>query len=316
MSKHNVVGAALVALTALLAAYFTLSQDALPNGSTARLDAARLPLPVATSPMSGFTGIPAPGHERLGGTEADSLANAQFVALIEQTFVYSRGTDRAHAMAGAQASLLKAVPPHLHARALDLLRRYMEYGEDSMTLPSADIGNLNALRHMFAMREVMRQKFFTAAEIDGLFGEQTRHDQFFVKKQEIQQQADLTAEQRRAAIETAEQALLSDAQRAARKAAVLHLDASAQTEAMNAQAVGADSRFVERALNYGAEAATRLAQLDDEAQRWNMRLDQYARADGDSREQLRKTLFTPEETLRLDAAIELRQQRTARKTNS
>ena len=98
-----------------------------------------------------------------------------------------------------------------------------------------------------------------------------------------------------------------------REEAVLHLYASARIEAMNAQAVSTASRFVERARNYGAEAAARLAQLNDEEQRWNIRLDTYVRADSKSREQLRKTLFTAEEPLRLDAAIELRQQRTARK---
>ena len=51
---------------------------------------------------------------------------------------------------------------------------------------------------MLAMCDVMRQRFFTAAEVEGLFGDQTRHDQFFVRKLEIRQQADITTEQRRA----------------------------------------------------------------------------------------------------------------------
>jgi lipase chaperone LimK len=255
-------------------------------------------------------------REQVGDRVIEALANGQFVALIEQSLAHSGSADRAQAMIEARTSLLKTVPPHLHDRALDLLRRYVEYGEDSMTLPAADIGNLNAMRNMLAMRDVMRQKFFTAAEIEGLFGEQTRHDQFFVRKLELQQQADLTTEQRRIAIETAEQTLLTGAQRAARKEAVAHLDASAQTDAMNAHSVSTELRFVEREQSYGPEAAARLAQLDDETRRWNMLLDQYARASSDTREQLRKSSFTAEEVLRLDAAIELRQQRTARKTNS
>ena len=81
---------------------------------------------------------------------------------------------------------------------------------------------------------------------------------------------------------------------------------------MNAQALSAEFRFAERAQNYGAEAAARLAQLDNESQRWNARLDQYANADSDSRQQLRKTLFSAEEALRLDASVDLRRQRVAR----
>ncbi len=316
MNKRIVVGAAFVALVALSAANLTFTCGALPEGIVKPVDAARWPsiLPIGSTP--GLPPIPAPERERLASNAQDSLLNGQFIALIEQTFANLRSTDRAQAIIDAKASLLKEIPSHLHARALDLLRRYMDYSEDSMSLPAADIANLNALRNMLAMRDVMRQKFFTAAEIEGLFGDQSRHDQFFVRKLEIQQQTDLTAEQRRVAIETAERTLLSDAQRAARKETVLHLDASAQTDAMNAHALSPESRFVERAQNYGAEAAARLAQLDDEAQRWNARLDQYARADADSREQLRKTLFTAKEVLRVDAANEPRQQRSARKSNT
>ena len=310
------MGAALVALAASLALYLTFTDGALSKGSMKPVDVARLPTILPTSSTPGLPPFAAPERERLAGNANDPLANAQFIALIEQTFAHLRGADRAHAIIEARASLLKEIPPHLHASALDLLRRYMNYGEDSMSLPAAELGNLNALRNMLAMRDVMRQKFFTGAEIEGLFGEQTRHDQFFMKKLEIQQRADLTTDQRRVAIDTAEQTLLNDAQRAARTEALLHLNASAQTEAMNAQAMSADSRFVERAQSYGAEAAARLAQLDDEAQRWNTRLDQYAKADSDSREQLSKTLFTAEEALRLDAALALRQQRTARKGNT
>ena len=309
VSQRTVAGAAFVALAVALAAYLASTFAALPGGGVPRvIDAGRTSAVPGGRP-SGLPPIPAPERVRLASSARDPLVNGQFVALIEQTLARSGSSDRTEAMREARALLLKELPQHLHASALDLLRRYVDYSEESMSLPVADIGNLNALRNMLALREVMRAKFFTADEVEGLFGDQTRHDQFFVRKLEIQQKADLTPEQRRVAIESAEQTLLSDEQRAARKESVSHLTASAQTEAMIAQALGDDARFVERAQSYGPEAAARLAQLDAETQRWNARMDEYARADGGTREKLRQTLFTAEESLRLDAAIELRRQR-------
>ena len=62
---------------------------------------------------------------------------------------------------------------------------------------------------------------------------------------------------------------------------------------------------------YGAEAAGRLAQLDQEERDWNARLDQYQQGlaqdlDANGLQQLRGRLFTPQEQLRIDAALALR----------
>lgn len=145
--KRNVIGAALVALLALSAAYFEFTSEGLPNVSMERVDAARLSSILPTGSMSGLPAIPSPERERLASTALNPLVNGQFIALIEQTFAHSRSTDRVQAMIEAKASLLEEIPPHLQARALDLLRRYVDYGEDSMTLPAAELGNLNAAQH-------------------------------------------------------------------------------------------------------------------------------------------------------------------------
>lgn len=62
-----------------------------------------------------------------------------------------------------------------------------------------------------------------------------------------------------------------------------------------------------------ADTAQQLAQLDREERDWQARLDAYAagkaRNDpGPQLNQLRQQLFTPEEQLRIDAALALRQQ--------
>ena len=61
-----------------------------------------------------------------------------------------------------------------------------------------------------------------------------------------------------------------------------------------------------------AKAAQALARLDQEERAWNQKLDDYAAAkaqahDPGQMQALRERLFTPQEQLRLEAALALRQ---------
>ncbi|GKT21976.1 lipase secretion chaperone [Acidovorax sp. SUPP3334] len=72
-------------------------------------------------------------------------------------------------------------------------------------------------------------------------------------------------------------------------------------------------RSQRRGAQAGAQAAERLAQLDGQEQQWQLRLGQYQAAIGSAAAQgrlaqLRDELFTPQEQLRLNAALALRAQ--------
>jgi len=202
-------------------------------------------------------------------------------------------------------------PPDLATRALALAHRYVDYRVALGQLrPPADQTDPQALRTVMAERQRVRRQFFDGDEFDALFSQGLALDEYMLARLEIERNSALTPEQKRSALQEAEQAL-SPAVRAQRAEAVAHEGVAQQTAAFNAQGVDERTRHAQRSAQYGPEAAQRLAQLDREQGDWNARLDQYQQAlastqDPARLQPLRAQLFSPEEQLRLDAALAAR----------
>jgi lipase chaperone LimK len=199
------------------------------------------------------------------------------------------------------------------AQALEMVGRYVDYrvalGEIK---PPSNPSDPDALRAVLDARQRLREKHFSPDEYAALFAQEEELDRFTLARLEIERNPDLTASQKAAAIRDAERDL-SDSQRAARADAVAHVAVAAQSAAFEASGVGEHERYAERRKQYGDAAAQQLAQLDREERDWQVRLDAYAA--GKARNEpaaqlnrLRQQLFTPEEQLRIDAALALRQQ--------
>jgi lipase chaperone LimK len=161
-----------------------------------------------------------------------------------------------------------------------------------------------------AERQRVRRQYFDGDEFDALFSQDLALDAYMLARLEIERNSALTPEQKRSALQEAEQAL-SPAVRAQRAEAVAHEGVAQQTAAFNAQGVDERTRYTQRSAQYGPEAAQRLARLDREQGDWNARLDQYQQAlastqDPARLQPLRAQLFSPEEQLRLDAALAAR----------
>ncbi|MCB1978591.1 MAG: lipase chaperone [Burkholderiaceae bacterium] len=199
----------------------------------------------------------------------------------------------------------------LSTRALALAERYVDYRVALGQLrPPADQTDPQALRTVMAERQRVRRQFFDGDEFDALFSQDLALDEYMLARLEIERNSALTPEQKRSALQEAEQAL-SPAVRAQRAEAVAHEGVAQQTAAFNAQGVDERTRHAQRSAQYGPEAAQRLAQLDREQGDWNARLDQYQQAlastqDPARLQPLRAQLFSPEEQLRLDAALAAR----------
>lgn len=204
-------------------------------------------------------------------------------------------------------------PPALATRALALARRYVDYRVALGRLKApADLTDPRALHDAMEARRTVRLQYFDGDEYDALFAREAELDQHMLARLEIERNSALTAEQKRTALQDAE-AGLSTEQRAQRAEAVAHVGVAEQTAAFNAQAVDERTRHAQRSAQYGEEAAQRLAQLDRQEQDWQSRLDQYQRArdaapDPARLQQLRGELFSPQEQLRIDAALALRAQ--------
>jgi lipase chaperone LimK len=202
-------------------------------------------------------------------------------------------------------------PPDLATRALALAHRYVDYRVALGQLrPPADQTDPQALRTVMAERQRVRRQFFDGDEFDALFSQDLALDEYMLARLEIERNSALTPEQKRSALQEAEQAL-SPAVRAQRAEAVAHEGVAQQTAAFNAQGVDERTRHAQRSAQYGPEAAQQLAQLDREQGDWNARLDQYQQAlastqDPARLQPLRAQLFSPEEQLRLDAALAAR----------
>ncbi len=202
-------------------------------------------------------------------------------------------------------------PPELATRALALAQRYVDYRVALGELrPPADQSDPQALRTVMAERQKVRLQHFDGDEFDALFAQDLALDEYMLARLEIERNSTLTPEQKRTALQDAEQGL-APADRAQRAEAVAHEGVAQQTAAFNAQGVDERARHAQRSAQYGNEAAQRLAQLDREDGDWNARLDQYQQAlansqDAATLEPLRTRLFSPEEQLRIDAALAAR----------
>ena len=202
-------------------------------------------------------------------------------------------------------------PPELATRALALAHRYIDYRVALGQLRSpTDPTDPQALRAVLAERQKVRLQYFEGDEFDALFAQDLALDEYILARLEIGRDSALTAEQKRRALQDAEQ-VLDPAERAQRAEGVAYQGVAQQTAAFNAQGVDERTRHAQRSAQYGPEAAQRLNQLDREESDWNARLDQYQQASASTQDParlapLRSQLFSAEEQLRVEAALTAR----------
>jgi len=236
----------------------------------------------------------------------DPLLTPALLRIFEQMLDGSQARDKEGLMAEMRARIDRYLPPEWRVRALGLLERYIDYRNALEALPAANIGDPAGLRRILDARAGIRSRYFAPEEVEGLFAADEKFDRFSVEKLEIERNAGLTAEQKRQALAKTEETWLTPEQRADRVASVAQLAVGEQTAALEARGASPQERFEERSKQYGYEAAQRLATLDRQEQDWQSRLSRYAAADEAARAQLQAELFTPQEALRLQAALEMR----------
>lgn len=249
---------------------------------------------------------PSAAPEGAAPAAPDALLTSALISIFDQVLFEAQAPDKAPLMAKAPALLAKYLREDWRVRALGLLERYVDMLEALQATPPPQPGDPAYLRRTLRAQDALRRQYFRPEEIEGLFGEQMRQDNFMVDKMEALANPALTPEQRAAAISQSEQAWLSPEQREARKEAVVHVGVMAQTEALDARGASPQERFAVRSEAYGHEVARGLAALDQEHQEWNTRLDRYAGASEAEQAQLRDTLFSDAERLRLSGALAMR----------
>lgn len=254
-----------------------------------------------------------PRQQQAAPAAPDALLNSALVSIFDQVLSEARADSKATLMAKAPALLAKYLREDWRVRALGLLERYVDMQEALRAMQPPVPGDPAQLRRSLQAREALRRQYFAPEEIEGLFGDQIRQDNFMADKMEALANTALTPEQRTAALVRSEQTWLSPEQREVRKEAVAHLDVMQQTAALDARGASPQERFAARSEAYGYDVARNLAALDQENQEWNVRLDRYAGASRAEQAQLRETLFNDTERLRLNGALAMRSAAAARK---
>lgn len=300
------VAAALAA--AGLGGWWLLQEAEPPHGAAPRPQAA--PAAAAAGPIAAVDPADAAGRRpAAAGAPADPFLTADLRYKLEAMLLEA---GEAGTPAALKQRLAGLVTRHFSSeqatRALALAERYVDYRVALGDIQApADLSDPRALRAAVQARQLVREKHFAGEEYQALFAQEEELDRFTLARLEIERNAGLTRAQKQAAIRDAELEL-SQAQRAARSEAVAHLAVAAQTAAFDTQGVSDQARHAQRSAQHGEAAAQRLAQLDREERDWQQRLSQYAaardaRTGEDQLQQLRRQLFSPEEQLRIEAAL-------------
>lgn len=251
-------------------------------------------------------------HAPAGSTSIEPGWSDRLDAWLDDALPESHG-DAARLRAGFLARVAQAVSGADRAWALSLAERYFDYRRSLGELrPPKEPLDPHALRALWKQRSALRARFFDPEERSLLFAYQEDLDANLLARLELLRHPNLEPEARQRALAELE-ADLPEPLRAGRAESVRHLEVLSLEQSLRAQRASPQERFEQRAARFGVEVATRLMRLDEEEQDWNRRLDAYAAAlpsarTEQERARLQEHWFTPEERLRLEAALSARGQ--------
>lgn len=182
-----------------------------------------------------------------------------------------------------RASLNDRLTEPAFSQALDLLSQYVDYrlslAELDQSLPPGldDQGfNLKALRVRQQALQSMRAEHFSAQAYEAFFGEEEQLDDYTLSKLEIEQNTTLTEQQKARQLAQLEGNLPENLQQT-RTRGMINAEVFEQAETMKSRGATDADVFQLRAQNLGETAAANLAQLDQQQQQWQQRLDHYQR---------------------------------------
>ncbi|OQS45969.1 lipase chaperone [Chromobacterium violaceum] len=236
---------------------------------------------------------------------------------LRQLFDYYLATlgerDLAAIRTELQGQLKRSLKNGPLAQAMGLFDRYVGY---KRSLAGKAAAAATDLSHRLELVQAARRQYFSQAELDGLFGDEDRYDDFTARRLAIEANPALSADEKRRRVAQLEQQL-PPGLRAAREEPVKHL-ALADAEAWLRQGGGGEQQLYQlRAGMVGQAAADRLGELDREQAAWQNRVDDFKRertailADGGLSPQQRQQAlarlqaqrFSQQESLRLPAYL-------------
>ena len=209
-----------------------------------------------------------------------------------------------------ERELDRRLKPGPAAQAKRLLASYLAYKRalvdvEQQLHPGLDMAK--SARERLQVTQKLRARFFTPAEISGLFGFSDAYDLDALARIDISVDPKLTDAERAARLAALDQKL-SPAMREEREAPTRVIRTEENVQKMRAQGASDDEVYRVRAAAFSPEGASRLAQLDREEADWKQRMAAYQAARASlqpgadaMQQQLRSKYFSEEEQRRLGA---------------
>jgi len=197
-------------------------------------------------------------------------------------------------------------------QASALLDQYLRYRKDaeSLSLPKAEEADPSA---RLEATKKLRRKTFGEETAEKLFGDEEREGEVAIAEKKVREDQTLTEEEREKKLADLE-AQLPESARVARETATLPLRGRNDVEAMRAEGATDDDVHAYRTETFGAEAADRLAALDQERAAWKARIEAFEKERAKLLETLSEDAFPQAEQALLDKSFNPTEQRRVRAT--
>lgn len=217
---------------------------------------------------------------RVAGMQTSPAAYTQLVRMFDY-YLSAVGEASTEAIRQRIAHELDlALSPAQAQDAKRLLGLYLAFKRALVELeqdPALAGNGVQAIRQRMLAVQQLRERYFTAEEVQGMFGFEDRYDADALARLAIDQDARLSAAQKKSQL-AALDAALPAALLADRNANQALLNNQQQALDMRAKGASDDDVYRMRSQAFGTQAASRLAEVDREEQAWQSRMAAYLAA--------------------------------------
>ena len=186
-----------------------------------------------------------------------------------------------HVLMRIQSELNSQLDPPALEQALDLLKRYVDYKIELVTLEQALPShgnshslNLENIKNKKSELNALRTSYFDKTKYQEFFEQEEIYDNFMIDHLEIVNNDTLDEDAKRQNIKSLEQSL-PDELRTTRQKVSLHGSLYERTKKMKQEGSSDEEIFQLRAHTLGEQAAVSLAELDKKRSLWQQRLINY-----------------------------------------
>lgn len=160
----------------------------------------------------------------------------------------------------------------------EALKRFIDYKVELANFEqqevNPDLSELDNIRQQKEILAAIQQDYFSSTEADAFFAAEAQYDAFMLEHLAIQQNENLSLEEKQAQTQALAESL-PDEIKQGREAAMAPANVYEQAVNMKANGESNEAIYQMRSENLGDEAAQALAQLDNEREVWNQRLESF-----------------------------------------